>query len=100
MQYFLLAVFATLAMNFLIAVLLVLRRGRQGSWLLVLLLSSTTGAALAVLTALLLGEPDEHSVDLALIFTSLASVTALVAVAMFARRAGAQRSGGGAGDSF
>ncbi|MCS5480990.1 hypothetical protein NYP18_15225 [Corynebacterium sp. YIM 101645] len=100
MQYFLLAVFAALAVNFLAAVVLVLRRARRGSWLLVLLLSSTTGAALAVMAALLFVEPDEHSVDVALVFTALASVSALVAVAVFARRAETQRSGVGGQDAL
>lgn len=100
MQYFLLAVFTALAVNFLAAVVFVLHRARRGSWLLLLLLSSTTGAALAVMGALLFVEPDESSIDVALVFTALASVSALVAVVVFARRAGAQRSEVGERDAL
>lgn len=99
MQYFLLVAFSALVLNFLAAVVLVLRRARRGSWLLVLLLSSTTGAALAVMAGLLLLERDARSVDVALVFTGLASVSALVAVVVFLRRAGAEPAGVGEQDA-
>jgi 4-amino-4-deoxy-L-arabinose transferase-like glycosyltransferase len=98
-QYFLLVAFSALVLNFLAAVVLVLRRARRGSWLLVLLLSSTTGAAMAVMAGLLFAELDERSVDVALAFTGLASVSALVAVVVFLRRGGAEPAGVGEQDA-
>lgn len=94
MQHFLLVVFAVLVLNFLAAVVAVLRRAQRGSWLLVLLLSSTTGAGLAVVIGLLLAGLDARSVDVALVFTALASISALAAVAVFSRRSGRGRDVG------
>lgn len=93
-QHFLLVVFAVLVLNFLAAVVTVLRRAQRGSWLLVLLLSSTTGAGLAVVIGLLLADLDARSVDVALVFTALASISALAAVAVFSRRSGRGRDVG------
>lgn len=99
MQYFLLVVFAVLVLNFLAAVVAVLRRAQRGRWLLVLLLSSTTSAGLAVVLGLLLAGLNARSVDVALVFTALASISALAAVAVFSSRSGAGRNGAGGRDA-
>lgn len=75
-----------LLVNFLIALIVVLRRDRSGGWLLVLLLSGTTGAALAAVFGLLVVEDVSRIADVALIFTALAAVSAVVAVVAGRRR--------------
>lgn len=77
------AVSILLVVNLLIAAV-VLSRGRAaGSWLLVILLASTTGVALAAVFAALTGT--ERMLDVALVLAGTAVVTAAV-------RADAERS--------
>lgn len=99
MQYLLIAVLSVLILNFLAAVVIVLRRGRGGSWLLVLLLSSTTGAGLAVVIGLLFRDLDERSLDVALVFAGLASISAVAAVAALNHRASFTQVGSGVEDA-
>lgn len=98
MEFLLSMVFLVLLVNFLVALIVVLRRDRSGGWLLVLLLSSTTGAALSALFGLLVAEDASRVADLALIFTALAAVSAVVAVVAGRRRAGPAALGSGDAD--
>lgn len=76
------AVFLVLLVNVVTALVVVSVRGRPGTWLLVLLLTGTTGAALVSLLALTMrGEATvDHSrfVDIALVLTALAAVSTAV----------------------
>lgn len=85
MDLFLNGVFTFLLLNFVVAFFVILRRAERGSWLLVLLLSGTTGAAIAAVAAAM--EPvAARQGDLPLTFTALAAVSALVAVVAYRTR--------------
>lgn len=99
MQYLLTAVFSVLVFNFLVATVVVLRRSRGGGWLLLLLLSGTTGAGLAVVLGMLVGYLSERSIDVALVFAALASLSAVVAVAALSGRGDSVPTGAGADDA-
>ncbi|MDO5512300.1 hypothetical protein [Corynebacterium sp.] len=82
---FLNVAFIVLLLNFAVAMVAILRRARRGSWLLVLLLSGTTGAALAAIVAASDVGASRYG-DLPLTFTGLAAISALVAVAAYRTR--------------
>ncbi|MDO5669252.1 MAG: hypothetical protein Q4G50_04560 [Corynebacterium sp.] len=85
MDLFLGGVVTFLVLNFVVALVAVLSRPQRGTWLLVLLLSGTTGAAVAaVLSAM--DSVSTHRGDLPLTFTALAAVSALVAVVGYRTR--------------
>lgn len=82
MNVLLTLVFFVLLVNFIIALSVVLWRRGGASWLLVLLLSSTTGAGLSAVFGLLIPEADaRRAIDVALIFAALAPISAVAAVA-------------------
>ena len=81
------------------ATVVVLSRAREGSWLLLLLLSGTTGAGLAVVLGMLVGYLGERSIDVAIVFAGLASLSAVVAVAVLPRRGDSVPNGAGADDA-
>lgn len=85
MDLFLNGVFTFLLVNFVVALVVILRRAQRGSWLLVLLLSGTTGAALAAVAAATTPTSSRQG-DLPLTFTALAAISALVAVAAYRTR--------------
>ncbi|TLP79844.1 hypothetical protein [Nesterenkonia sphaerica] len=93
-----------LVVNIVAALLAFLRRGFNEDWLLVVLLSGTTGAAVVVLVIVLVPlvsgspEPPLRLVDVAVILTGTAALTAAVRAAAGARtpedaRAGHDSSG-------
>ncbi|NUL47527.1 hypothetical protein F7P69_20320 [Cellulosimicrobium funkei] len=79
MQVFLSAVLVALLLNLVVALAAVTRRQLPNRWVLFVLLTGTTGAALAAVLALLLdvgGAP--RSLDIGLILAGLALVTTAV----------------------
>lgn len=76
-QAVLLAVFAVLLGNYVLALAVFSRRGLSGNWLLVVLLTGTTGAALAAVLAVL-SEGGSRYLDVALVLTGTAAVAAAV----------------------
>lgn len=80
----LLGVFAVLLVNYVVALTVFARRRLAGDWLLVVLLTGTTGAALAAVLAALSDDGARH-LDVALVLTGTAAVAAAV-------RAGLSRS--------
>lgn len=72
-----------LLLNLVVALIVFARRGLARHWLLVILLAGTSGAALAGILGVL-AEDGERYVDVALVLTGTAAVTAAV-------RAGARR---------
>ncbi|GAB3190562.1 hypothetical protein [Nesterenkonia suensis] len=78
----LIAVFLVLLVNLVVAALVGTRQRSRDSWLLIVLLSGTTGAALtAVLTAVLalsVSPSDLRMLEVGLILTALAALTAAV----------------------
>ncbi|WP_147103530.1 hypothetical protein [Nesterenkonia populi] len=79
-------VFAVLLLNLLAALLVCARRGMAGSWLLVILLAGTTGAALTGILAVL-SDDGRRFLDVALVLTGTAAVTAAVRAALPRRSA-------------
>ncbi|EXF24782.1 hypothetical protein BG28_03455 [Nesterenkonia sp. AN1] len=73
----LLGVFAVLLANYVLALSVFARRGLAGNWLLVVLLTGTTGAALAAVLAAL-SEDGSRYLDVALVLTGTAAVAAAV----------------------
>lgn len=69
-------VFAVLILNLVIAVAVCAHRRMTDSWLLVILLSGTTGAAAAAVLGVLAQEP--RFLDVAVVLTGTAAVTAAV----------------------
>ncbi|GAA1176510.1 MULTISPECIES: hypothetical protein [Nesterenkonia] len=81
-------VFIVLLLNLVVAVITALRARRRGSWLLVILLSGTTGAALTAVLALTAEPPEPRMLDVGLILTGLAALTAAVRAARLRREEG------------
>ncbi|MCH8560964.1 hypothetical protein [Nesterenkonia sp. DZ6] len=73
----LLGVFAVLLANYVLALAVFARRGLAGDWLLVVLLTGTTGAALAAVLAALADDGARY-LDVALVLTGTAAVAAAV----------------------
>lgn len=74
----LIAVFLVLLVNLVVAALVGTRQRGRDSWLLIVLLSGTTGAALTAVLALSASPPDLRMLDVGLILTALAALTAAV----------------------
>jgi len=73
----LLGVFVVLVANYVVALIVFARRGLAANWLLVILLTGTTGAGLAAVFAVL-AEDSSRYVDVALVFTGTAAIAAAV----------------------
>ena len=73
----LLGVFAVLLANYVVALAVFGRRRLAGDWLLVVLLTGTTGAALAAVLATL-SDDGARYLDVALVLTGTAAVAAAV----------------------
>lgn len=88
MHIVLTGVVIVLIVNVTLAIIVIARRAQPGSWLLVLLLSGTTGAgAIAVLSLVVPGDSSRF-VDTGLIFTALAAISSVVAATAQRRRLG------------
>lgn len=74
-------VFAVLLLNLVVALAVCARRGLADSWLLVILLAGTTGAALTAVLAVLADDGSRY-LDVALVLTGTAAVTAAVRAAL------------------
>lgn len=72
----LIAVFVLLLLNLVTALLLTARRA--GSWLLLILLTGTTGTALIALLAVLTDDGSHRFVEAALVLMGLTALTAAV----------------------
>lgn len=86
MHLLLLVVFGVLLINLLVAVIASARGSRTESWLLVILLSGTTGAALVAVLTVLAGAEQTRMLDVGLILVGLAALTAAVRAAAGRRR--------------
>lgn len=73
----LLGVFAVLLANYVVALAVFARRSLAGDWLLVVLLTGTTGAALAAVLAVL-SQDGARYLDVAMVLTGTAAVAAAV----------------------
>lgn len=79
------SIIALLLIN-LVVVFIVLGRGSQGSsWLLAILLTGTTGAALAAVMAGLSGAESSRFIDLSLILIGLAALPVVIRVVLLYR---------------
>lgn len=79
------SIIAMLLIN-LVVVFIVLGRGSQGSsWLLAILLTGTTGAALAAVMAGLSGAESSRFIDLSLILIGLAALPVVIRVVLLYR---------------
>lgn len=76
-QVVLSAVCLLLIINVMVALIVEARRRTAPSWLLVILLSGTTGAAIVAVLSVLAGY-SHRLLDVALVLTSTAAITALV----------------------
>lgn len=88
MQVILTGVAVVLIVNVCLAIVAIARRAQPGSWLLVLLLSGTTGAATIAVLGLVASGDSSRFVDVGLIFTALAAISAVVAATAQRRRLG------------
>lgn len=75
-----------LIVNVVLAIIVIARRAQPGSWLLVLLLSGTTGAGAIAAVSLLVPGDVSRFVDVGLIFTALAAISSVVAATAQRRR--------------
>lgn len=86
MQILLSAVLILLLLNVAVAIIVVSRRMVSGSWLLILLLVGTTGAGAVAVLSLVTPGDSSRFVDVGLIFTALAAVSAVAGVSAHKRR--------------
>lgn len=86
MQILLSAILILLVFNVAVAIIVVSRRMVAGSWLLILLLVGTTGAGSVAVLSLLVSGDSSRFVDIGLIFTALAAVSAVAGVSAHKRR--------------
>lgn len=77
-------IFAVLMLNLVLAVVSCAHRGQADSWLLVVLLAGTTGAAAAAVLAVLAQNP--RFLDVAVVLTGTAALTAAVRASVRRRR--------------
>lgn len=76
---------AVLLLNLVVVFVAMGRRPETNNWLLAILLTGTTGAALAAVLAGLTGDESSRFVDLSLILVGLAAVPVVVRVVMLHR---------------
>lgn len=86
MHIILTGVAIVLIVNVVLAIIVIARRAQPGSWLLVLLLSGTTGAGAIAVLGLVVPGDSSRFVDAGLIFTALAAVSSVVAATAQRRR--------------
>lgn len=79
------ALLAVLIVNLLVIMVVMGRRAQTHSWLLAILLSGTTGAALAAILAGLIPTPENRFVDLSLVLMGLAVLPVLVQAILLRR---------------
>ncbi|GGH45695.1 hypothetical protein [Microbacterium album] len=91
-EFVLVAVLGVLLLNVVGALLASIRQRSADSWLLTLLLASTSAAAIVAVLAVITDAP--RLVEISLVFTATAAVTA--AIRLTAQR---RRAGSGAGSS-
>ncbi|WP_027020573.1 hypothetical protein [Corynebacterium sputi] len=76
--------FGVLALNLLVALVVIAARKR--SWILLLLLSGTAGAAMVAVLGQLTDPPMSRYADIVALFTGLAVFSAVIAVVAYRRR--------------
>lgn len=77
-EYVLYAVLGLLLLNVIAALTASIRRASSDNWLLAILLASTSSAAIIAVLAVLADSP--RMIDVALVFTATAAVTAAVSL--------------------